>query len=87
MLGLLTDQFALQEVEAQSAVETLNPWKGEGRGAEAAAVAAALVSLLLGYLDTALPSEADTSDSAYSSAAVMQVIHASCYSCFSACLK
>ena len=67
--------MVLQEGEAQRMVETLSQWKGESRGAEPAAVAAALTSLLLGHLDPALHCEADKSDSAYS-AAVMQVIQA-----------
>lgn len=54
--------------------ETVSPWRGEGRGADPAAVAAALVSLLLGYLDTALPQVDPSSLEEASSAATMQVV-------------
>lgn len=70
-----------QKDQMRAMAETLSPWKGQGRGADPAAVAAALVSLLLGYLDTALPSS-NESHAEMSSAATMQ---AWCY--LTACVE
>ena len=63
----------LQEGGSPGIAETVSPWRGEGRGADPAAVVAALVSLLLGYLDTALPHLDPNSEEEASSAATMQV--------------
>lgn len=64
----------LQEGGLPGIAETVSPWRGEGRGADPAAVVAALVSLLLGYLDTALPQLDPKSQEEASSAATMQVV-------------
>ena len=64
----------LQEGGSPGIAETVSPWRGEGRGADPAAVVAALVSLLLGYLDTALPQFDPSSQEEASSAATMQVV-------------
>ena len=64
----------LQEGGSPGIAETVSPWRGEGRGADPAAVVAALVSLLLGYLDTALPQSDPSSQEEASSAATMQVV-------------
>ncbi len=46
---------AVQDGMVSTVSALTNSWREEGKGADPAAIAAALVALLLGYLDLALP--------------------------------
>ncbi len=52
----MSDSLFLQ---AGAPTTVLSVWREEGKGADPAAVAAALVALLLAYLDLALPEPSD----------------------------